>query len=126
MHYLYLGLLIIVGLINFIPITGVASADTLARLYGIPAPQGDLLILMKHRALLFGILGALILASAFRPHLQNTAIICAFASMIGFIILALLEGTYGPEIKKVITADIIGLILLSAAIALKTLKLSSN
>ena len=58
--------LIIAGLINFFPVLGVFSTTVLSNAYGIPEPQGNLAILLQHRALLFGILGAIIIASVFK------------------------------------------------------------
>ena len=80
------AILIIVGLTNLLPVIGVISAESLASLYGFATLQGDLLILMRHRALLFGILGAFIIYSAFRRELQPSAILMGLVSMLGFII----------------------------------------
>ena len=106
--------LILAGLVNVFPVIGIASADVLARLYGIPAPEGDLLILMRHRALLFGILGVLILTSIFRRHLQPTAIVAGLVSMLGFVVLALVSGDYGAKIHNVMRIDIVASIPLAA------------
>ena len=59
--------LLIAGIIHLLPLTGVLCAAQLERLYGLPFGQPDLLILMRHRALLFGLLGGLLVAAAFRP-----------------------------------------------------------
>lgn len=113
------ALLISVGLVNFLPVAGVLSAQVLASAYGIPAPAGDLLILLRHRALLFGILGALIIVSAFRRHLQPAAILAGLVSMLGFIALALGPGEYGAELRKVVIIDAIALVALAAAAFLR-------
>ena len=59
--------LIVVGLINFLPLVGVYSAQRLESSYSIVLASNDLIILMRHRALLFGVLGGFILYSAFMP-----------------------------------------------------------
>ncbi len=64
MQRLTAALFIVVGLINFAPIGGLLSAELLANSYGITAPHGDLLILLRHRALLFGIVGGLLIVAA--------------------------------------------------------------
>lgn len=112
-------LLVVVGIINFLPVAGVLSAETLARAYGIDAPEGDLLILMRHRALLFGIIGSLIIASAFYQHLQTAAMIAGFVSMVGFLLLALSAGGYGEKIQGVVVADVAATVLLVAAFVLR-------
>jgi hypothetical protein len=100
--------LIVAGLINFVPVVGVLSAQVLAGFYEIPPPQGDLLILMRHRALFFGILGSLILVSAFRRHLQPAAIAAGLISMLGFVALAVLAGDYGAKVHGAIVLDLVG------------------
>lgn len=112
-------LLVIVGVINFLPVAGILSTEALASAYGITEPAGDLAILLQHRALLFGILGAIIIASAFRQHLQTTAIIAGLVSMCGFIILAGISADYGTKINNIVIADIIATILLFIVIILK-------
>jgi hypothetical protein len=112
-------LLVAVGLVNFLPVTGVLSADILANAYGIPAPAGDLLVLLRHRALLLGIIGALIIASAFRRHLQPAAILAGLVSMLGFVALALAQGDYGEELRKVLLMDVLALAALVVAALLR-------
>jgi hypothetical protein len=113
------ALLIAAGLINFFPVAGVLSADILASAYGIPPPEGDLLILLRHRALLLGILGALIIVSAFRRHLQPAAILAGLVSMLGFVAFAFASGEYGAELRKIVVMDAIALLTLAAAALLR-------
>lgn len=108
------AILIIVGIINAFPVVGVVSADVLTRLYGIGVLDGDLLILMRHRALLFGILGALLFASAFKRRLRAAAIIAGLVSMVGFVVLALLEGDFGSKIGNVVLIDVVASVALGA------------
>ena len=112
-------LLILVGLINVFPLLGVLSAEVLATAYNIPAPEGDLLILMRHRALLFGVVGSIVLVSAFRRQLQPTAMVAAFVTMIGFIVLTLGSGEYGQKIYNVMLIDVFSTVLLVVAALLR-------
>lgn len=113
------ALLVVVGLINFGPVMGVVSAQVLADAYGIAPPDGDLLVLMRHRALLFGIVGSIILASAYWRHLQPTAIFAAAVSMLGFIGLALASGEYGAKVYNVMLIDGVGIVALVLAVVLR-------
>ena len=56
-------LLFIVGVINFLPVMGVLSAARLSQAYAIELDGNDLVILMRQRALLFGIVGMVCLAA---------------------------------------------------------------
>jgi len=104
--------LAIAGIINLLPTIGVAGAGWLRSLYGFEVADPDLEILLRHRAILFGIVGALLLAAAFRPGLRDVAVLIAGASMASFIVIALLVGGYGSAITKIVIADIIGLLAL--------------
>lgn len=109
------ALLVIVGMINFLPIIGILSADKLASLYGVTINEPNLLILIRHRALLFGLIGGFIIYAAFRPDLQLLAIIFGAISMLGFILIAQQTGAYNTLIQKIIVIDIGALILLAVA-----------
>jgi len=112
-------ILVLVGLMNFYPVIGVLSADTLRNLYGVIILDNDLLILMRHRAIFFGILGIFMVISAFRPYLQPSAIVVGLISMMAFIGLALGTGELGEPIQKVMIADLIGSLGLIAVIFLR-------
>lgn len=111
--------LVVVGLINVAPVLGVISAQKLESAYAITLASNDLVILMRHRALLFGILGAFIIYSAFNPFYQSAAMLMGGVSMIGFALLVLAVGGYNEAVGKVLLIDIIGLLFLLAALLLK-------
>lgn len=107
MERIITGLLILVGVINFYPLIGVLSAQMLAHLYQIDVQSNDLLILLKHRAILFGLLGGFIMYAAFKPELQDIAIVMGLLSMLSFIVIAVAVGDYGAGVRKIVIADII-------------------
>jgi uncharacterized membrane protein len=111
--------LLVVGLINIVPVMGIISAQKLETAYSITLAGNDLAILVRHRALLFGILGAFIVYSAFDPFYQLAAMIMAGVSMVGFALLVLGTGGYNEAIGKVFFVDIIGIFFLLAAAVLK-------
>jgi hypothetical protein len=119
-------ILVIVGIINFYPAIGVISAERLQSLYQLSFQEENLQILMRHRAILFGLLGAFLIYSAFRPSLQPLAFIAGFVSMIGFIVLTLLSGKYNSSISKVMVADIIASVVLAIAAVLHTINRSTD
>ncbi len=101
-------ILVAVGLMNLYPITGVISADALTNLYGVAIVDNDLLILMRHRAVMLGIIGIFMVIAAFRPNLQSAAIIAGLTSMMAFVVLALGTGDSGELVNKVMLADVLG------------------
>lgn len=111
--------LVIVGLINILPLVGVLSADKMMTAYDIELASNELIILMRHRALMFGLLGGFILVSAFNPNLQVSAMVMAFISMAGFVILTFLDGPHNTSISKIVLVDVVGLVILSIAVVFK-------
>ncbi|KZX76385.1 hypothetical protein A3715_12840 [Oleiphilus sp. HI0009] len=112
-------LLVLVGLINLAPILGLLGAAKLNDAYAIKLVSNDLILLMRHRALLFGILGGFILYAAFEPKYQSAAMLMALISMAGFLVLMLGGGEYNAALKKVMLIDIVGIVLLGIAAILK-------
>ena len=119
MNQLFTLCLVVVGLINLAPVLGLLSAPKLEQAYSISIPSKDLEILMRHRALLFGVLGGFILYSAFFPVYQVAAMVMAAVSMIGFAALVMLVGGDNKAISKVLIADLVGIGFLLAAALLK-------
>ena len=116
------GLMLVVAVIHLLPITGFFGVDRLASLYGIEISDGNLEILMRHRAILFGILGAFFAYAAFKPALQPIAFIAAFASLASFFFLSLSVGHFSDSIRKVVVADVVASVCLLGSIALYFVK----
>lgn len=118
---LYIVLLIAVGLINFVPVLGLISLNKINLAYGLSVSSIDLELLLRHRALMFGIIGGFVLWSVWVPTLQYAALTLAGISMLGFVLLALSLGSVNAELMKIMWADIIGLLLLTIAIVLRNI-----
>ncbi|MGB0494853.1 MAG: hypothetical protein ACPGJI_00750 [Kangiellaceae bacterium] len=108
--------LILVGLINFIPVLGIFSQQNIENAYSIKLASDDLIILMKHRALLFGVIGGFVLYSVFVPSYQTAAMVLVGISMIGFVFLVLQVGEYNQSIFKILIADLVGIVFLLLAV----------
>jgi len=109
MRYLISLSLIIAGIIHLLPLTGVLGADKLAMLYGTSFDDPNLVILMRHRAVLFGLLGTLFVVAAFRPALQALAFTFGFVSVLSFLWLAWSTGNYSIQVNRIVIADLIAL-----------------
>jgi VIT1/CCC1 family predicted Fe2+/Mn2+ transporter len=104
------GLLVMVGIIHLLPVSGVLGAERLSILYGIAFDEPNIEILMRHRAVLFGLLGAFLIYAAFNPAVQPLALVAGFVSVISFIAIAWSVGGYNESIRKVFFADIVAMI----------------
>jgi len=102
------GALLLAGVINLYPLVGVISVDELEKLYGVSLENGDLIILMRHRAILFGLLGSFLIYAAFHRSVQVLACVAGLVSMIAFIALAYASGQFGETLNKAIVADVVG------------------
>jgi hypothetical protein len=112
MRYILSAMLTVVGIIHLLPLSGVLSVSRLQALYGVAITDPNLEILMRHRAVLFGILGAFQIYAAFRPVLQLAALIAGTISVISFLVITGMVGGYSVGIARVVTADIIAVVCL--------------
>jgi hypothetical protein len=112
-------LLIFVGLMNFIPIIGVISAEQLTELYGVSIDSADLETLLRHRAVMLGLVGGFLLLAAFRPSLRMPAVSIGLVSMVTFVFLSYTTGDVGAEINKIAIADIVGSIAAAVILAVE-------
>lgn len=112
------GLLMLAGIIHLIPVSGLLGVNQLAALYDITLTDRNLYILMRHRAVLFAILGLFLLYAAFSPSLQPLAIIVGLVSVLSFIAIAWAVGDYNAALRKVVIADVIAAVALVIASAM--------
>lgn len=113
------ALLAIVAVIHLLPLAGVLGPQKLQSLYGLSFDEPNLLILMRHRAVLFGLLGAFLLWAAWRPALVPLALAAGFVSVLSFLGFALATDGYNAGIARVVMADWAALACLVAAAVLR-------
>jgi len=106
-RYLVSAMLLVAAVIHLLPVSGALGAEHLARLYGVTFEEPNLAILMRHRAVLFGMLGALLASAAFVPALQVLAFIAGFISVGSFLLIAWLVGGYTAQVGRVFTVDLV-------------------
>ena len=107
--------LLLAGVINALPLIGVLGAERLQALYAMAFDDPSLRILMRHRAVLFGVLGGAMIAAAFIPAWRTPMAAAGLVSMVSFIVLAQLEGGGNAAIRRVVIADVFASVLLAAA-----------
>lgn len=116
MKYVSVVALLIASLIHLLPLPGVMGATALARMYGVEVVDPNTSILLQHRALLFGVLGVLMLGAIAVPGLRVTVLAVALCSAASFIVVALWVGGYNAAIGRVVTADVVASALLAAGL----------
>ncbi|HEY0846267.1 MAG TPA: phosphopantetheine adenylyltransferase [Noviherbaspirillum sp.] len=111
--------LIAAAIIHLLPLAGVTSSKALTALYGLPFEESNLQILMRHRAVLFGILGGLLFYAAFFPWLQGVAILAGLLSAGAFLWIAFEVGGYNAMLNRVVLADVVAFCFLLLAAVLR-------
>lgn len=101
--------LLVVAVIHLLPLAGVLGSARLAALYGIAFDEPNLAILMRHRAVLFGLLGAFLLVAVFRPAYRTLALWAGFVSVLSFLGPAWNVAGVNAQLGRVVTADIVAL-----------------
>ncbi|MCA3222659.1 MAG: phosphopantetheine adenylyltransferase [Burkholderiales bacterium] len=124
MKYVSIVALLVAGIIHLLPVLGVMGANTLTRLYGIEVNDPNTAILLQHRALLFGVLGVLMLCAIALPWLRVTALSVGLFSAASFIVVAMAVGGYNPPIGRVVFADVVASVLLTAGLVVELLLIS--
>lgn len=100
-------MLVAVALIHLLPVLGVLGAARMERAYGVSLPGPDLAVLMRHRALMFGLLGTFMLVAAFLPALQLPALLVALLSAGGFMLLAFTTPGRNTAITRIAWVDMV-------------------
>ena len=115
MHIVIKAMLIIAGAIHILPLPGLIGATHLERIYGLAFNEPNLLIMMRHRAILFGLLGAFMIYAAFRTELMSIAIAGGMISAAAFIWIAFSVGDYNAAVARIVVADCIAVACLAIA-----------
>jgi hypothetical protein len=93
------------GVIHLLPLVGLLGRPLLERAYGIHLGEGqDLVILMQHRALLFGLLATACLLAVGRPSWRTPVGTGVLVSMLGFVLIAGWQ-PHGAAVAQVMWVD---------------------
>jgi hypothetical protein len=111
----------IAALIHLAPIVGLVSVSRMETLYGVSLSDPTMALLMRHRALLFGIIGVVMGIAAVYPPWQTMAITIGLISAVAFLLLAGKSVDQPPEIRKVCLIDWVALVCLLLATGLRYL-----
>jgi hypothetical protein len=86
-HPISVVALILSAVIHVIPLSGTLGRAHLMRLYGLSIDDPALLVLMRHRSILIGLIAALSLWAVFMPELQVAALVVALVSAGSYVAL---------------------------------------
>ena len=126
MHRIAHAMLIVAGIIHLLPLAGLLGPHHLARLYGVVIADPDLIILMRHRAVLLALTGGWLIAGAWQPGLRRTACVAGLVSTVSFLALAWSAGGTNALLARVVVADVVALGCLLVALVLDQLTAAKN
>ncbi len=98
-------ILLVASVIHLVAATGMVGATQLRSLYGTPIEDPDVLLLLRHRAVLFAIVAALLLWALVREHLRTLALSIALTSTASFPLLA--GAAHSDELATVRNIDLV-------------------
>ncbi len=101
--------LLVVAVIHLLPLAGLFGVERLRDLYGITLDSPSAILLMQHRAVLFGLLGSVLLLAIAWPVIRPVALAAAWISVVSFIVLAFLGGPVNEQVQRVLYADYVAL-----------------
>jgi hypothetical protein len=102
----------VIALIHLLPLAGILGRSVIERAYGVSlGADQDVVILMQHRALLFGILAAACVGAVVWPSWRWPVGLAAGVSTLGFVVIAAMQAHNAP-IARVMWVDIGAVILL--------------
>ncbi|MFD2453675.1 hypothetical protein [Ideonella paludis] len=76
----------------------------------------NIAILLQHRAVLFGLLAALMLGALIMPAWRVLALALGLVSTSSFVLIALWVGSYNTEIGRVVAVDVVVSVVLAAGL----------
>jgi heme A synthase len=123
MELIYRITLFIAGIINILPALLAFLPEKISKSYGIEIPDANYELLLRHRAILFGIIGGLMIYSALVKKHYELSTIAGLVSMVSFIIIYFLIGKdINSELKKVLIIDVVATVILCVGFILFLLK----
>lgn len=106
-------MLFIAGLINTIPVLLAFLPSRITDSYGITLPDANYELLLRHRAVLFGIVGGLMIYSAMIKKYYDLATLIGMVSMVSFLLLYfLIDGKINIALIRVMQIDAFAIVLL--------------
>ncbi|WP_135355000.1 phosphopantetheine adenylyltransferase [Leptospira ryugenii] len=103
---------IITGIIHALPVYGAIGNQALEKLYGLPIQDPNLLILLRHRAILFGIVSCVCFLAAFEPNYRNLGFLIGYISVLSFLWMVWQSNGTNEKIQRVFAMDIVALLSL--------------
>ena len=99
----------VLGFVHLVPMIAAIMPSQIAKLYGVVPSDNTQVVLLQHRALLLGLVGAACAFAAHNEAVRWPTLIGAVISMASFIILCVLQDQMGGALRKIALVDLAAL-----------------
>jgi len=113
-----IAILVVIGVITASPVITALNPNGITSLYNVAFEDDAVLLLVRHRQVMLGVLGAALIYGAFFYHLRMIVIIAAVVSKLAFIGLCITTPDLTSGIQRVIYFDAVSIVLLLIAAAI--------
>jgi len=103
---LYRLILLITGLVHLLPFSFLFFSEQLQKNYGVDISDANLQLLLRHRAIFFGLIGAGLIFSAIKKSFYGLASTIGLISMVSFIVLFYEIGGINHQLRSVMLIDV--------------------
>jgi len=110
--------LLIAGVVQLVPLIGLSGARGLHKLYGLEVSEPQLVLLLRHRAVLLALVGVALLAAIAVPAWRAPAIGLGLLSKLSFLLLIAVSPAPNALISRVAKVDAVTAVLLIVAAVL--------
>jgi len=105
--------LFISGIINFLPTIIAFVPSKITEAYGVEIQDHNFELLIRHRAVLFGIVGGIMIISAISKKNYSLSVTIGLVSMISFLVLIMISSReINQALIKVMWIDVVGIVIL--------------
>lgn len=119
MESVFRAVLFLTGALHLLPFTLAFLPARIASSYGVEVSGADMMLLMRHRAVLFGIVGSIMVHSAWTKRNYSAALSIGLASMLSFVLLYSLIGGINVKLQQVMWIDLAASVALICAGAVR-------
>jgi hypothetical protein len=103
---LYRFILLITGLVHILPFSFLFFPEQLQKNYGVDMSDVNLQLLLRHRAIFFGLIGFGLIFSAIKKYFYGWASTIGLISMVSFIVLFYQIGEINQQLRSVMMIDV--------------------
>lgn len=119
MELIYRITLFIAGVINLLPSILAFFPSKISKSYGIDVPNANYELLLRHRAILFAMIGGFMIFSAVIKKYYEISTLAGLVSMVSFVLLYFLIGKgINAELNKVMIIDVVAIVILLISVVI--------